>query len=92
MKDVELKRNAQKALFVSAVIFDSHIDRKWSERYCGTNVRACAHTQELCYHGSYTSETGQGSVWKWVKETRPCNAGDRSREEGKGKGNRAVAQ
>ncbi len=28
-----------------------------------------AHTQKHCYHRSYTSERGQGSVWNWVKET-----------------------
>lgn len=27
----------------------------------------CAHA--LCYHRSYTSKTGQGSVWNWVKAT-----------------------
>lgn len=49
----------------SAVIFDLHIEKKWSERHCGTH----AHTLKHCYHRSYTSERGQGSVWNWVKET-----------------------
>lgn len=28
-----------------------------------------AHTHKHSYHGSYTSERGQGSAWNWLKET-----------------------
>lgn len=85
---MEHGRNAQRASFASVEISDSHIDSKRSETYGGTNARPGAHMQEQCYRRSYTSETAQGSVWKWVKGTLPCDAANQSREEGGGEAQR----